>query len=478
MIRAERAGGWRAHTVRVRLTLWYVAAMVLVLAVYISVVFVFVRRNALQTLDQQLRRDFQWAAATVDVGADGQVIWPAEPLLITGDEELPWVQVWTGDGNRLLFQSHEAQRRRVPESAASIRMRDGQPSVTASVPIQDESTAMRILARRLPIRDQSFILRVGRSEAALREGLRELAVLMLLGFPVAIAVAGLGGYVLARRALMPIERMTERARHITAERLAERLPVHNPDDEMGRLAAVFNETLARLEESFVQMRRFTANVSHELRTPLTAIRSVGEVGLRGHRDEQAYRTIIGSMLEESDRLATLVDRLLTLSRAESAPRNVPTEPLNLSQLAEEVAAHLGVLAEEKRQSLLVESPTPVHAVADRQSVRQAVINLVDNAIKFTPAGGRIQMIVRADADTAFLDVVDSGPGIPAGARDRIFDRFFRAAGGGESGSGLGLSIAKEALESSGGHLTLLSSDANGSTFRIAVPSATGNSKAV
>ncbi len=237
---------------------------------------------------------------------------------------------------------------------------------------------------------------------------------MLFGFPIAIAVAGLGGYVLARRALMPIERMTERARHITAERLADRLPVHNPDDEMGRLAAVFNETLARLEASFEQMRRFTADVSHELRTPLTAIRSVGEVGLRGHRDAQAYRTIIGSMLEESDRLASLVDRLLALSRAETGSVAAKREPLNLSQLADDVAAHLGVLAEEKRQSIVVENPVAVEALADRHGLRQAVINLVDNAIKFTPPGGRIQLVVHAEPDGAILDVIDSGPGVPAG----------------------------------------------------------------
>jgi signal transduction histidine kinase len=469
---ARGRGFWlRTHTVRVRLTLWYVAAMMLVLGVYIAIVFIFVRRNATQTLDQQLRRDFQWAAATVDVGRDGHVIWPAEPLLITGEEELPWVQVWTGDGKLLLFKSNEAQRRLVPDSVSLVGIPEDDRGVIASFPIQGESIAMRILARRLPIRDQSFILQVGRSEAGMQQGLRALAVVMLLGFPIAIAVAGLGGYVLAQRALIPIERMTERARLITAARLADRLPVHNPDDEMGRLAAVFNETLARLEESFEQMRRFTADVSHELRTPLTAIRSVGEVGLRGHRDEHAYRTIIGSMLEESDRLASLVDRLLALSRAESAPRKTPREPLNLSQLVDEVAAHLGVLAEEKRQPLVVDSPAPVHALGDRHTVRQAVINLVDNAIKFTPPGGTIRLIVRADHDGATLDVVDSGPGIPPAAGERIFDRFFRAAAGGDGGTGLGLSIAKGAVDSSGGRLTLESSGSNGSTFRIWLPRA-------
>jgi signal transduction histidine kinase len=212
-------------------------------------------------------------------------------------------------------------------------------------------------------------------------------------------------------------------------------------------------------------------VSHELRTPLTAIRSVGEVGLRGHRDAQAYRTIIGSMLEESDRLASLVDRLLALSRAETRSIPAKREPLNLSQLADDVAAHLAVLAEEKRQSIVVTNPVAVEALADRHGVRQAVINLVDNAIKFTPAGGRIQLIVRAEPNGAILEVIDSGPGVPAAARERIFDRFVRADSG-ESGTGLGLSIAKGAVDHSGGRLTLESSDSSGSTFRIWLPLAT------
>jgi heavy metal sensor kinase len=461
-------GGWRSHTVRVRLTLWYVAAMVLVLGIYITVVYAFVGRNASQSLDQQLRRDFQWASAVVDVDPSGQVVW-AEPPIITGEEEPLWVQLWTGDGKLRLLQSNDAQRHRVPEAITLLNIPEDDQGRIASLPIEDEVGRVRILARRLPIRDQSFILQVGRSEAAMRQELRDVALILILGFPIAVAVAGLGGYALARRALIPIERMTERARHITAERLAERLPVHNPDDEMGRLAAVFNESLARLEESFEQMRRFTADVSHELRTPLTAIRSVGEVGLRGHRDEHAYRSIIGSMLEESDRLASLVDRLLALSRAESTPPKNPREPLNFSQLVDDVASHLGVLAEEKRQSIVIDSPAPVHVVADRHGIRQAVINLVDNAIKFTPPGGTIRLIIRSNDSGATLDVVDSGPGIPAGVRERIFDRFFRAASNGEGGTGLGLSIAKGAVVNSGGRLTLESSGSGGSTFRIWLP---------
>jgi signal transduction histidine kinase len=240
---------------------------------------------------------------------------------------------------------------------------------------------------------------------------------------------------------------------------------------MGRLATVFNATLARLQESFDQMRRFTADVSHELRTPLTAIRSVGEVGLRGaHRDEGAYRAIIGSMLEEVDRLAVLVDRLLTLSRAETGEAALSIESIALKELADSVVADLAVLAEEKSQQVVIEAHGSPRGLGDRMMVRQALINVVDNAIKFAPAGSAIVIRVGEAQGQAMVDVIDRGPGIPAAARDQIFSRFFRGSSGPEtSGTGLGLSIAKSAVETAGGSLTLEQSDEHGSTFRVTLP---------
>jgi heavy metal sensor kinase len=343
-----------------------------------------------------------------------------------------------------------------------------------------DDTTFRILSRRGSIgpldptsgeRPTPVVIQVGRSETTMREELGQLAVILAIGLPLAVGIAGLAGYTLARRALLPVERMTERAQSITAERLSDRLPVDNPVDEMGRLATVFNETLGRLQSSFDQMRRFTADVSHELRTPLTAIRSVGEVGLREHRDDASYRAIIGSMLEEADRLASLVDRLLTLSRAETGQAKLSIEDVDLRELADEVAGHLGVLAEEKRQTIAVERIGAPHAAADRMVLRQALINLVDNAIKFSPVGGRIRIRVAETDREGVIEVIDTGGGIDAAARMRIFDRFFRAGDSGENapGTGLGLSIAKWAVEANGGHLTLEHSDAQGSTFRAALP---------
>jgi heavy metal sensor kinase len=444
-----------------RLTIWYVAAMVVVLAVYAVLVFLFVRRSALDALDERLRDDFFMASALVDETPEGTIEWP--DLEVLPGQELPAVQVWSDDGRELLLENELARFRPVPETQALARsMSEG----VVTVPAPDVSR--RVLTQSGRIGDRPVVFQVWRAETALRDQLREFALVLVLGLPVAVAAAGLGGYVLARRALEPVERMTDRARTITAERLSDRLPVVNPDDEMGRLAEVFNETLQRLETSFDQMRRFTADVSHELRTPLTAIRSVGEVGLRGHRDDQAYRGIIGSMLEEADRLASLVDRLLTLSRSETGQATLSRELVDLRALVDEVIDNLGVLAEEKRQTIAVSAEGAPQVLVDRLTMRQALINLLDNAIKFTPADGRVAVRIAGRAADVVIDVVDSGPGISPEARARIFDRFYRGASE-VSGSGLGLSIAKGAVEANGGRLTVESSGPGGTTFRIALP---------
>jgi heavy metal sensor kinase len=306
--------------------------------------------------------------------------------------------------------------------------------------------------------------------------MRILILIQLLALPIAAALAGLGGYTLAQQLLEPVARMTERARVITAERLDERLPVHNPDDELGNLAEVFNQTFARLERSFERLRQFTSDASHELRTPLTSIRSVGEVALREPRDPTAYRDTIGSMLEEVDRLARLTDTLLTLSRADDGRVTLRRSDLDLSEFARDVVEELSVLAEERGQSLVLEAPGSVHVNADRDVLHHALGNLVDNAVKYSPHGATVRVAVSQTADGGVLEVIDQGSGIPRVHQEQIFERFYRVDRSRsrlDGGSGLGLPIVQWAVEAHGGQIQMESTEGQGSIFRICLPNGAG-----
>jgi heavy metal sensor kinase len=303
--------------------------------------------------------------------------------------------------------------------------------------------------------------------------LGDILVVLALGVPVIVALAGIGGYVLARRALSPIDQLAADARRITAERLHERLSVPNRHDEIGRLAAVINDTFARLESSFDQLRRFTSDASHELRTPLSVIRGIGELKLAGTPGPAEYKEAIGSMLEEVDRLTRLVDTLLRLSRGDAGTVRLSPEVVDLGGLAREVAASLGVLAEERRQRFQVDDAGHIRVSADRLVLRDAVTNLVDNAIKYGPPGSTILVAVSGNAAQASLTVADEGPGIPPEHRARVFDRFYRVDEGRSretGGTGLGLAIARWAVEANGGTIALEDTTA-GSRFRIVLPRA-------
>ena len=249
-------------------------------------------------------------------------------------------------------------------------------------------------------------------EARLQEQLREVLVVLVLGLPLIVVLAGVGGYVLARRALAPIDHLAAEARRITADRLHERLSVPNQHDEVGRLAAVFNDTFARLESSFGQLGRFTADASHELRTPLAVIRGIGEMALRETRTPAEYKDAIGSMLEEVDRLTRLVDTLLRLSRGDAGTIRLSPDVVDLGELARDVVSSLGILAEERRQRLQIAVAANVRVAADRLVLRDAITNVVDNAIKYGPPDSAIDVRVDANGQQATLTVADQGPGIP------------------------------------------------------------------
>jgi len=348
-------------------------------------------------------------------------------------------------------------------SERSVRLSDG--------------TRVRLVSRVHTLDGRPLLLRLAHSEEPLYSTLKDLFLASLLVLPLVLAIAGLAGYGLARRALSPIERMARQAQEITPEKLDARLPNDDADDELGQLARVFNDTLARLERAFEQLRRFTSDASHELRTPLAMIRSVGEVGLQKDGSRAEYRDIIGSMLEEVNRLTSLIDSLLTISRADSGHIQLHRSAVPVMDLAREAAGLFEVLMEEKSLRLSLEGDASATVDGDRLFLRQALVNILHNAVKYSPAGEVISVDVhRQESDEVVIEISDKGPGIPIEDQAKIFDRFYRvdkARWRESGGAGLGLAIAKWAVDAHGGSIDLVSRIDEGATFRIILPAARG-----
>ncbi len=423
-----------APSVRARLTFWHAGVLTLIICLFSAGILVFVKIRLDRGLDDQIRRDLEAI----------EKVYREEPW------DLPELERRMGI---TLFEIL---------GGGTVVYRTPAWPPTGAYPYRTGVTE-----------NDTFRITVARDETALRQTLRTLVVILAIGVPGAVGLAVGGGYFLAGRLLAPVGAMAAKARRIGAESLADRLPVANPRDEFGQLAGVFNDTLSRLQDAFDQLRRFTADASHELRTPLTAMRSVGEVALQRSANAAEYREVIGSMLEEVDRLTRLVENLLTLTRGESGRIPFTREVVDLGDLAASVSDSLHVLAEEKHQSLEVENAAPVKALCDPAILRQGVVNLLHNAIKYTPGGGTIRVVaLGAKSGEAVIEVKDTGLGIPAGDRQRIFERFYRLDVGRSreaGGVGLGLAIARWAVEANGGRIEVESEEGRGALFRIVLP---------
>ena len=461
---------WLVLSIRARLAVAYAIATSLVLLAYAVFVAAFVHDRLKAEIVHRLDQEVEIAERSLTMDSSGQLVWHAphsnhdayQPL-----RNVSWLDIHRPDGT-LIY--------RVPEKNVS-EMADVIPSFEARPPgvfslVASNGAHLRVLQRDIEIAGQRVIARAALSEDQAERDLATLFWVMGLGLPLAIALAGIGGYLMSGRALAPIAKMTSQARVINAEQLDARLPVDSPGDELGQLAATFNDLFSRLEQSFGQLQRFTADASHELRTPLAIIRSVGEVGLREHHDEATYREIVGTMLEEADRLTLLVESLLALTRVDAGRRTLDLNPIDLCAMASEVAGHLKVLAEEKGQTLIVEPSEPVGVSADIAILRQAVVNILDNAIKYTPHGGLVTLRVAQTGTEAILEIIDNGPGILPEHHAKVFDRFYRvdaARNRAEGGFGLGLAIARQAVEIHGGRIEIFGSPGQGSIFRIVLP---------
>jgi heavy metal sensor kinase len=337
-----------------------------------------------------------------------------------------------------------------------------------------DGTSVRMVSRRHTLDGHPLLLRLAYSEEPIRARFEEFSIASLFALPLALALVGIGSYLLTKRALSPLGAMACRAEAITSERLNERLPTGDAGDELEHLAHVFNHLLARLEQSFEQLRRFTSDASHELRTPLASIRSVGEVALAKDGNAWEYRDTIGSMLEEVNRLTALVDSLLTIARADAGRIEFHPTVFSAMGLARDAVGLFDVLAEEKGQIITVEGDERINVKGDRVFIRQALVNIIHNAVKHSPVGGDISVrVYREPGGNVGLEVADSGPGIAPEHSAKIFDRFYRvdqSRSREDGGAGLGLSIAQWAVRAHGGRIQLLTTPDTGCTFQIFLPS--------
>jgi len=302
--------------------------------------------------------------------------------------------------------------------------------------------------------------------------LNHLFLQLTLGLPLAVIVITMGGYWLVRRALRPVERITRAAERITQHNLSERLPVSPTGDELERLSVSLNRMIARLDDAFQNSKRFVADASHELRTPLTILRGELEDLTEDSRLNAELRERAASLLEEVMHLSKIVEELFTLSRLDAGEAQTEWSRLDLAELARTTAEQMSLLAEDKNISISCETHQPVPVEGDPVRLKQVVVNLLDNAIKYMPEKGGIRLRVRAVNGHAILEVEDNGIGIPPDALPHIFERFYRVdptRSADSESAGLGLSIVKSICTAHGAEVEAESTPGKGSRFRVKLP---------
>ena len=295
-----------------------------------------------------------------------------------------------------------------------------------------------------------------------------LLAIMFLAWVFVTVIFGTGAYFIARRMHAPLLEMVTETGRLSAKGLSRRLPVTNPHDELGVLAARLNDLLEQLENSFAELDRLTADVSHELRTPLTAMRAVGEVALRD-RNPALLQDAVGSMLEDIGRMNQLIERLLLLTRSDNSQIPLQMEAGLVRPVLAAVNDALSLVAMEKQQEIQADCPDHLLAVFDPALLRLALMNLTQNAIRYSSCGKPIKLRAFWEQGSVVIEVADEGPGIAAEHHQRIFERFYRvdkARSRADGGVGLGLAIVKWAVERMGGTVRVVSDLGRGSVFRI------------
>ena len=479
-------------SIRGRLTVWYATALIISLAIF-AVALYFARRSATyQDLDRRIQSEADLTAGIlaesyrsrgvlVEKDTAGRPVLTPEVAAVL--EAVPDYLLVTSSDGRLLFASPDARALTFGQFEQLNTITVPPPSTT-HVPgryrITPNGPTLHYVIRAVPSAGGQFgAIFAGADTRSAELRLEQLVTTILIAFVVGIVPAILVGRWIAGRALEPVDQMITEVREITDGRsLHRRLPAPMERDELGRLAETLNQMMTRLERSFAALRRFTADASHELKTPLTVVRAGVERAIT--RPDLPPETLapLEETLQEVNRMTELLDALLTLARADEGRADLHKEPVDLREIIDEAGETGELLAEHAGVTIEIRMPPePVVVPVDHSRVRQLVLNLIENAVKYTPRGGQVMVelsVADAAKGRAQLTVADTGIGIAPGDLPHIFDRFWRADSartrtGERPGTGLGLAICKWIAEAHGGSIEVQSRPGRGTSFIVGLP---------
>lgn len=453
-------------SIRMRLTIWYGGVLAVVLIAFSAVIYFTMRHQMLSRIDHGLDEEMADVMSEVKRADSraGMLEWLDRRF---GQHQGFDFQITSADGDRV-FVNERLGDLHMPIPSPLVMNRD----VFASYQ-RTNLPRWRIVTRKVDGPEGMLFVQVARSLEFYDHEMSELLLVLLLTGPLTLLVALGGGYFLARRAISPVDRMTETANRIEAKRLGQRIEVANASDELGRLADTLNGMLDRLEKSFREMQRFTADASHELRTPISVIRTEAEVALNQPVSDDEKQNLLSNVLEECERLTSITDQLLTLSREDAGIAEFRGEPVDVGDLANDVAETMRPLADAKGLGLAVATNGSVIVAGDADRLKQVVYNLLDNSIKYTPQTGHVELAVTRAGSGIELTVRDTGVGISSEHLPHVFERFYRidkARTRSEGGTGLGLSIVESIVVAHGGRVEIESQANEGTKITISLPS--------
>lgn len=448
-------------SIRLRLTAWYAAALTGTLAITAAVAIVTFQRASEAQLDAELGERARLVLASVAPDR--------ESTLRLGDEQhdgraADTVVFLFGAGGALADAS---TRSSAAERAALDLATRADPPPYATVEVAGERLRLHLVRIEQGGTFHGSLV-VGRPLVPLERSVAQLVTTLLLLLPLALVLAVAGGYVLARRALAPIERLRLAADGIGTLEPQRRLLVHGPDDEIGRLAGTLDRMLARIAHSVERERRFTADASHELRNPVAAILAEAEITASRPRDAASYREALAHIQVEAARMGRLVDQLLLLARADAGQLGSPAAPVDLQEIAERSGRRSAARAEARGVRLAVRTGPPSLLSGDADAISRALDNLVDNAIRHSPRGAAVDVAVEAAGGEVIVSVRDEGPGFGAGELPHLFQRFRRGRDAGP-GAGLGLAIVRSVVEAHRGRVSAADRPSGGAEITMAFP---------